>query len=507
LRWSLLIVLLAIPTLAVARPKLAVAPLEGDKDGNVGELVADAAADHGKTTRPDKVSREIEKLEISSLNAKTVKKLRIKLEADVVIYGNVDKQGGKKHLELTLTGHGKTKGKLEIDFKTTKALKKELEARLGKQIDIAAAGADDDSDDDDDDGATKRKQREAEEKEKKRRDDEERQKREDDEKKQREAAAEKDKEKERKRKKHDDDEERDDSERTHKTKKHTASRDDDTDDEDTSVHRKKKRHHRDDDDEGDEDGGSRAHPRHAITQAALWADLGAAVARRTLTYDATGNQQPPPVGTAAPAGEIEGEVYPASFSTLKGPTAGIGIAGAYDRTLGLGIAVPGSAVVAPIKSGFYWIGARYRFTFGGSSVAVGASYWRRYYMADRSKLTMPTDLDMPDVDYTALAPDVTARFAATPKLGVFAALQLPLMLSSGPIQSSTSYGPSTIIAFDLRSGVQIGLGSHYALQIALGFDQIGFKFNAKQGSQAALREVSAATDRSVGLAATLGVMY
>ncbi|HSD89538.1 MAG TPA: hypothetical protein VLB44_18535, partial [Kofleriaceae bacterium] len=483
--------------LASARPRLAVAPLDGDKDGDVAELVADAAADHGKTTRPDQVSREIEKLEIASLNAKTVKKLRIKLEADVVIYGSVDKQGGKKHLELMLTGHGKSKAKLEIDFKTTKALKKELEDKLGKQIDVAAASADDEGDDDDDDRASKRKQREAEA-------EKERKQREDDAKKQREAEA----EKERKRKKHGDDEERDDNERKHTSKKRTASRDEDTDDDDTSVHRKKKRRHRGDDDgDEDEDGEAAPRPRHPITQAAAWADIGAAVARRTLTYDAAGNQQPPPVGTAAPAGEIEGEVYPASFSTLKGPAAGIGVAGAYDRSLGLGIAVPGTAVVAPIKSGFYWIGARYRFTFGGSSVAVGASYWRRYYMADRSKLTMPTDLDMPDVDYTALAPDVTARFAATPKLGVFAALQLPLMLSSGPIQSSTSYGPSTIIAFDLRTGVQIGLGAHYALQIALGFDQIGLKFNAKQGSQAALREVSAATDRSLGLAATLGVMY
>jgi hypothetical protein len=501
LRWSLLIVLLAIPTLASARPKLAVAPLDGDKDGNIAEIVADAAADHGKTTRPDKVGREIEKLEIASLNAKTAKKLRIKLEADVVIYGGVEKQGTRKHLELMLTGHGKSKSKLDIDFKTTKALKKELEDKLGKQIDIAAASTDHDGDDDDDE-ASKRKQREAEERDKKRRDDEE---------KRRQAEAEKQqaKEKERKRKKHGDDEDRDADDRKHTSKKRTASRDEDSDDDDTSVHRKKKRRHRDDeDDEDDEDdGGAAARPRHPITQAAAWVDLGAAVARRTLTYDATGNQQPPRVGTAAPAGELEGEVYPASFSTLKGPAAAIGIAGAYDRALGLGIAVPNTAIVAPIKSGFYWIGARYRFTFGGSSVAVGASYWRRYYMADRSKLTMPTDLDMPDVDYTALAPDVTARFAATPKLGVFAALQIPLMLSSGPIQSSTSYGPSTIIAFDMRTGVQIGLGAHYALQIALGFDQIGLKFNAKQGSQAALRAVSAATDRSLGLAATLGVMY
>jgi hypothetical protein len=217
--------------------------------------------------------------------------------------------------------------------------------------------------------------------------------------------------------------------------------------------------------------------------------------------------QPPPVGTAAPAGQIAAEVYPASFSTLKGPAAGIGIAGAFNREVGLGIAVPGTTVTTPITSGYYWIGARYRFSFGSSSIAVGASYWRRTYVADRSKLMMPEQLDMPDVDYTAIAPDLTGRFAASPKLGLFANVQLPLMLNSGPIQANTSYGPSTILAFNVRSGVQYAFGAHYALQVALGFDQIGFKFGAKQGTMAAAREVSAATDRSIGLAATFGIMY
>ncbi|HTL34000.1 MAG TPA: hypothetical protein VL326_12785, partial [Kofleriaceae bacterium] len=289
--------------------------------------------------------------------------------------------------------------------------------------------------------------------------------------------------------------------------KRSASRDDDDDnsvrdgdddDDDGGGRRRKKRHHRGDDN----------HVRHPLTQAAAWADAGAGFARRTFTYNGGGMTPPPPVGTAAPAAQLEAELYPASFSTLKGPAAGIGIAGAFDRELALSIAVPGTTIVAPIKSGYYWFGARYRFSFGGNSIAVGASYWRRTYMADRSGLGMtPEKLDMPDVDYTAVAPDLTGRFAASPKLGVFASVQLPLMLNSGPIQDNKSYGPSKILAFDVRSGVQYAFGAHYALQVALAFDQVGFKFGAKQGTMAAAREVSAATDRSLGLAATLGIMY
>jgi hypothetical protein len=236
-------------------------------------------------------------------------------------------------------------------------------------------------------------------------------------------------------------------------------------------------------------------------------DAGPAFAHRSFTYEGGGMTPPPRVGTIAAAGEIAGELYPGSFSTLKGAAANIGIAGAYDRTFGLGIAVPKTTVTTPIAHGFYWIGARYRFVLGASSVAVGASYWRRYYTADRSKLMMADQLDMPDVDYTALAPDVTARIAAAPNVSVFATLQIPLMLSSGPIQDPASYGPSTILAFDVRGGVQLALGSHYAVQMGLYVDQIKLKFVAKQGSMAAAREVTAATDRSFGLAATLGVFY
>ena len=127
--------------------------------------------------------------------------------------------------------------------------------------------------------------------------------------------------------------------------------------------------------------------------------------------------------------------------------------------------------------------------------------------ADRSKLMMADQLDMPDVDYKAIAPAVMARIAAAPNVGVFAGLQFPLMLSSGPIQEPMSYGASTILAFDVRAGIQLALGSHYAVQMGLYFDQIGFKFVAKQGSLAAAREVPAATDRTFGLAATLGIFY
>src|SRR5205814_1997043 len=91
-----------VPAVALAKPKLAVAPLDGDKDGAISDVVAEEAAEHGKTTKPDRVQKEIDKLDISParMSSKSVKKLRLKLDVDVVIHGKVEKEGGKKHLAL-----------------------------------------------------------------------------------------------------------------------------------------------------------------------------------------------------------------------------------------------------------------------------------------------------------------------------------------------------------------------------------------------------------------------
>jgi hypothetical protein len=492
----LVVLLVAAPVLA--RPRVAVAPLDGDDDQEISAIVADAAGAHAKVTGPGRVAKAMDTLSIASLSGKSLKKLRANLEVDVVIHGAVK----KKHLALTLSGKGKQKATLELDFKSTKALKKELRARLGKKLDdVAGGGDDDDADDDDEDDRRAQEARKKEEAERKKREDDERE------------AARKKKEDDERRKKADDDrrrKRRDDDDDDRRGKKRVASDDDD----DGSVRRR----HDDDDDDGDDRRGKKrrrhrddddldAPPRNPITQAAAWLDAGGALARRTLTYTATGTMRPPGVGTAAAAASIEGEVYPGAFKTLRGAGARIGVFGDYSYTFGLGIAVPGTTVTTPIKDGHYSIGVRYRITFGSSSVAFGAAYWRRWYIADRSALTMPTQLDMPDTDYKALAPGVIARFAAAPKVGVVLAADIPLMLDAGPIAKSEGYGAADVLAFDLLAGVQIMVSPHAALLLRADVSQQGLSFAGKPGSMAAARGVTAATDRSVGVTATIGILY
>ena len=448
-----LLVLLLVPSLALAKPRVAIAPFEGDEGHKVANAVAEAAGDEVEITSPKATGHAMASLGLSGeLDKKDVKRLRGKLAVDVVVQGKVV---GKKQktLELRVSGKGVKTATFSIKFKNAMSTKFHDDVRdeLGKHL---GAGGGEGEDDDED-------------KPKRLIDDDD----------------------EHKRKRASDDDE---------DKKHERVARSDGDDDDGAV-RKKKRRHRDDD---DEEGESK---RHAVTQVAVRVNAGAGFGRRTLTYSGAGMTKPPPVGTAGASGTFEAEVYPGATSTLKGIGASIGIYAAYDKTLGVAITVPGTKVDAGIDQAHYAIGVRYRIPIGSSSLAFGAAYARWHYIADRSGLMTPTALDMPDVDYAAIAPGAVVRIAADDKVGVFFGADAMLMLGAGPIVESTNYGFANIIAFDVTGGVDYALAANYALRFAAELTQFGLSFTNKGMSQT--RGISSATDRLIGISATFAVTY
>jgi len=131
-RWLLTIVLIAVPVVAFAKPKVAVAPLDGDSGNKIADIVVDAADDHAKVTRPEKVSRAMDTLSISELTSKSLKKLRTDLEVDVVIHGSVEKEGSKHKLTLQIAGKGKHKATVEMSYKTTRTCRRSCARRSKK---------------------------------------------------------------------------------------------------------------------------------------------------------------------------------------------------------------------------------------------------------------------------------------------------------------------------------------------------------------------------------------
>jgi len=113
---------------------------------------------------------------------------------------------------------------------------------------------------------------------------------------------------------------------------------------------------------------------------------------------------------------------------------------------------------------------------------------------------------MPDVKYKATAPTVGARFPITPAIAVFAAGDVLLIASTGPIQQPENFGAARVFGFDVAAGTDIALASKFTLRLAGEASQINFAFKGG-GSMAGARGVKGAIDRSFGAVATLAVTY
>ncbi len=273
-------------------------------------------------------------------------------------------------------------------------------------------------------------------------------------------------------------------------KKDRVAEKDPDDDDDKKIRKKKKK--KSDDDE----------PADGPKKVAARFDVGGFGGVRSLTYSAT--TPPPRVGTRNTALRLEGEVYPLAFGGKTGGAAGLGFAGEFQKTLGLSIAVP--AGKAPINQGHFSIGGRYRIVTSAIDLILGLDFRKQQYVADRSGLAMPTDLDTPDVKYTMVVPNVGVAKAATDKVTIFGRGGAMLVLNTGPIQERDQYGAATVIGFDLKAGADIAFTERLGLRLAAGFSNIVFKFKGN-GTMSAARGVAGAADRDFGLAATLGVTY
>lgn len=424
MRWLVVAAWVIAPAIALGKPSVAVVPLDGDDGNKVGNAVAKAAEDEASSvTGPKDTGKAMKKLDLSGeLSKKDQKKLRGKLEVDILIYGKVEDGDDERSVSLTVAGKGIKSSRVKLRFKKASSPKfnRELGEALAKRLSPG-------------------------------------------------------------------EKEEDDEEVVEKPKR----RDDDEDD---SRKKKKKKRRRDDDDE--------ELPRHQVTQAAIRLNAGAGFGRRGLTYESNSMTPPPSVGTAAPSGRVEVEVYPGATTTLKGAAAGFGLYGDYDMTFGLSIDVPGSGgKSAPISQSHYQAGVRYRFAFGQNTFALGVGYAARKYTADRSGLPMGVTLDMPDVSYRGVAPNVVGRFAATPTVGVFVGAAFLFLMDAGPIATNANFGYAKTLAFEGAGGADIALAKGYGLRLALELSQVGFTFKTT------VRGVSAATDRTIGAVASFEILY
>ncbi|MDQ3367825.1 MAG: hypothetical protein M3680_20565 [Myxococcota bacterium] len=470
----------AAASVAVAAPKVALTAIDGDLTGDMRDAVAAAIDSDELTVLGEKeTNRAVDKLgDVSELTEKQAKKLSMDLEADAVVIATLEKKpkkGKVKVLRFKLFVNGKKSRGFKVQFKNEKsarfkqALRDKLVQKIVDEPDAAAAEA----------AEPKKKKKTKVAK--------------------REAGEGGDEDTG---SKADDDE--DDLPRKG-TKKKTAARDGDEDEPETVI-------------------AQRMEPKHAANRAAIRLDSGVSVAGRTLKFtQRAGFTQGPRnfKSSPVPGGRVEVEVYPFAFVNAKSFLAGLGGAAEYDKTLTLNLATDAEGEAGkkiPVDQQHYSFGPRLRIPFGkratSPSITAGLDIGRRKFKADRSVLTSPANLDLPDTNYRFLAPGLGFRIPFGRTFAFVAYGEAMFVSNAGPIQKADSYGRAKIFGASGEAGLDVVLGDRFALKLVGEVTQIGFTFVGAGGELAnnrdmdpTTKDIGGAADRSYGGTVTLGVLY
>ena len=280
--------------------------------------------------------------------------------------------------------------------------------------------------------------------------------------------------------------------------------------------------------EGDDESVPRARARfepsqpatHGANRAAVRVDLGASVSAHDLRFETTAfdNAPRPYKNAPAPGARLEAELYPFATYNPNHWLAGIGVAGDFDQTVALTMRAP-AAMSVPLKitERHYSFGLRYRLAFGHTptspTLTIGGGYGGRTFAVDRTGLMTGSSLDLPDVDYTLFDPGLAFRLPLGERFALTLGGRALLVTSTGQIQRADQYGKANIFGGAATAGLEAMFGNHIAFRVAAEATQLAFKFagtgqlaNNRDGNAATI-DVRGATDRYLGGAATLAVLY
>jgi hypothetical protein len=162
------------------------------------------------------------------------------------------------------------------------------------------------------------------------------------------------------------------------------------------------------------------------------------------------------------------------------------------------------------------IGASFRYPIGkdASAPVVGATLrvGQQSFSIDPGAL-MATQVDIPNVGYTIVDPEVFFRYPATSKITLGVSLGYELITSGGAISEAASYGPGSISGFEGEASVDYLITKNIFARAAFRFETIGLTFkgtgdlsNNRDGDPSQ-QDVFGARDTYLGGAVTVGYVY
>ncbi len=477
-----LIVVFGVTT-AVAAPKVALPAIDGDDSGDIREAVAEALDSKELSVLGAKeTNRTLDKLKIdvADITEKQAKKLATELEANVVMAGTLGKEGKSKVLKFRVFINGKKVKSFSVTFSNPRS-KKFKDAVHEKMVDkLAATPPPPDATEEDDDDKKPKVAKVDDDKKKKK--------------------------KKKKTKKADGEPDEEDE-----TPKETATAEDDEDEEE------------------DEDANAVAvrlsKQQHAANRVAFRVDVGSSFSARSLTFTFTpelaqGNAPSPFKPGPVMGVRAEGEIFPLSFASPEAVYAGIlGVGFEVDQVLSSKVQTslePGATGV--VKQFHFSVGPRVRFTLGNADIApaimFGVSYGRRQFVVTGGFENRDMNLDLPDTDYSYIAPLFSGRVPlGTPNLALVAQTEIMLVKDAGRIADQDQYGRAKVFGIDAQGGLDIVLKRRFALRLLVEYTQIGFAFTGggeksrNRDLQPETVDIGGALDRSIGGVATLGILY
>lgn len=452
-RWVLFCVIALWVGVAYAKPRIAVAPIEGDDSGDMRDAVADAL-DGGDldVISTGKVTKAIDKLGYEGeLTDKQAKKVAKELEADALVQAKLGKSGRNKTLRFTIFVKGKRERGFKVTFNNEKSskFKSKLRDKITEKVDGASdevAKGDDESDDD------RRKKK--------------------------------------------------------KKKKKRLGRDEDseepTSDEDADIDAAVARvsgHSANRVAVRVDIGASFQNRILRFTQRANFPE-GPKPYSNTYVPGARIEGELYPLAFGNPKSFVSGLGLAGEYDRTLSLTL---------RTT----AEP--TVPVPTKQYHWFVGGRIRVPFGKSttspSVTLGFDYGKRAFSPDRRQLMKASSLDVPNTTYTSLQPGLALRVPFIPQLAFAASAKAHLIRDAGPIQKLDEYGRARVFGVTAQAGFDIVLGDRFAIRLVGELAQFGFDFVGNGFRTTSLdgvpetKDIGGALDRSIGGAATLAVLY
>jgi hypothetical protein len=245
---------------------------------------------------------------------------------------------------------------------------------------------------------------------------------------------------------------------------------------------------------------------------------GIAFIRRTLGFtfesDLTDAQKPNGYkGAMVPAVTLSADIFPLAFGDgwqKRKALSGLGIGVWFDKVIAIKSKL-GTTEFPTSQTGFGF-GLRYRFNFGDEAklptITAGAGWSHLDFKIDTDGM----DIDLPNVSYSMLDFGVGARIPfGTPAFAANVDARYLLIMGTGDIQETTSYGAGSKLGLDLDAGIEARLAVRNVIRVGVHYTRIAFDFDGsgedtnRDGMPD--QDVGGALDQYFGIYATFGYLF